>query len=285
MNCITYTYCGRGMFRLIIAGAFLAVTFPASGQDPGGCSPVELRYVANEGVLIKSADATILIDGIHRHYRDAYAYLPDDLHGDLVAGNDPFGKIDIALVSHVHGDHFSAEAAAAFLEANDQARMYSSPQVIDSLQVRDVEPDSYVEVTYDDASVVDFPDLDASISFFPVPHSSQRNAWVQNLGHLISVGGVNILHVGDADINEGNFEPYGLSSKDIDVALLPHWYLSDDGGKRLVERHLRGKHIVAVHISPNAVPAIRKAVTSQFPEAILFTEMLESHLTINNCHN
>ena len=38
---------------------------------------VEVRYIANEGVLISSKDKRVLIDGLHRRYGPEYAFLPD----------------------------------------------------------------------------------------------------------------------------------------------------------------------------------------------------------------
>src|SRR5687767_3050542 len=69
-----------------------------------------IRYIANEGVLIRAADRQILIDGLHREYKPAYAFLPPDLQNLLENARQPYDKINLLLVSHVHLDHFHPES-------------------------------------------------------------------------------------------------------------------------------------------------------------------------------
>ncbi len=70
--------------------AFAAVNLACSSAEPAPFIPsadrgeeipaaasLEVRYIANEGVLISSRDKRVLIDGLHRKYKDDYAFLPD----------------------------------------------------------------------------------------------------------------------------------------------------------------------------------------------------------------
>jgi L-ascorbate metabolism protein UlaG (beta-lactamase superfamily) len=108
-----------------------------------------------------------------------------------------------------------------------------------------------------------------------IRHGTGRHASVQNLGHIIKLGGKKLLHVGDADTAMENFEDLKLNEEGIDVAFIPFWFLIDTEGQSIVRDLIKPKHIIAVHISPrdrdDAAEQIRKA----FPEATAFTTMLE----------
>src|ERR687891_2998557 len=53
----------------------------ADQQKPG--SGITVTYIANEGVLISSSQKQVLIDGLHREYKPAYAFPPPELRESL----------------------------------------------------------------------------------------------------------------------------------------------------------------------------------------------------------
>src|SRR5215204_6090216 len=101
-----------------------------SEEIPAAAS-IEVRYIANEGVLVSSPDKRILIDGLHRRYKDDYAFLPDAEREKIESARPPFDKVDLVLVSHMHGDHFHPESLGLYLKNNTKALFASSQQVVD----------------------------------------------------------------------------------------------------------------------------------------------------------
>ena len=106
-------------------------------------------------------------------------------------------------------------------------------------------------------------------------HGTGRHATIQNLGHIIKLGGKKLLHVGDADTSIENFEKFNLDEEGIDIAFLPDWFLLYSEGQTLVREHIKPKQIIAVHVSPSNGEKVAAQVRQAFPGAIAFTTMLE----------
>ena len=67
--------------------------------------------------------------------------------------------------------------------------------------------------------------------------------------HRIPRASAPVLHVGDADPAADNFRLLrGLPR--VDLALLPFWYVTDDGNSALVARAIRPRRIVLMHVPP-----------------------------------
>ena len=108
-----------------------------------------------------------------------------------------------------------------------------------------------------------------------VGHGSERFRSVQNLGHIIKLGGKKLLHVGDADITVEVLERFKLNEEGIDIAILPFWFLVEKDGPRIVREYIKPKHIIAVHISPIQIKRVTEQIKEAFPDAVAFTSMLE----------
>ena len=240
---------------------------------------VEITYIANEGVLISSGGKQVLIDGLHREYGPEYAFLPDAQRVQIETARAPFNEIDLILVSHRHLDHFHPESVGLHLQHNPKAFLVSSQQVVDEVEknfknfqaikarVTAATPPWKEEVAMKVAGI-DFEILG-------VRHGTGRHASIQNLGHIIKLGGKKLLHVGDADTSVENFEKFNLDEEGIDIAFLPDWFLIGSEGQTLVREHIKPKQIIAVHVSPANGEKVAAQIRQAFPGAIAFTTMLE----------
>ena len=240
---------------------------------------VEITYIANEGVLISSGGKQVLIDGLHREYEREYAFLPPAEREKIETAKAPFDKIDLVLVSHRHLDHFHAESVGLHLQHNPKAQFVSSQQVVDEVgqnfknysaispRVTAATPPWKERVAMKVAGI-DFEILRLS-------HGTGRHASIQNLGHIIKLGGKKLLHVGDADTAVENFERFNLDEEQIDIAFIPYWFLLGSAGQTIVRDHIKPKQIIAVHISPAASERTITQMQQLFPGAVAFTTMLE----------
>ena len=242
-------------------------------------SGLSIRYIANEGVLISSGAKQVLIDGLHREYKPAYAFPPADLLSALETARAPYDKINLLLVSHVHLDHFHPDSIGSHLKNNPKAALISSEQVVGEVarsfadyarikpQIKQVTPawKEFVELDHDGVK----------LKILGLRHSSERFRWIQNLGHIIEIGGKKLLHIGDADMTAENFAAFNLAKEKIDIAFIPYWFLLSGDGRSLVKEQFNAKQVIAVHISPGEAEQVSANLKEVYPEAIPLTNILE----------
>jgi L-ascorbate metabolism protein UlaG (beta-lactamase superfamily) len=240
---------------------------------------VEITYIANEGALISSGDKQVLIDGLHREYKPDYMYPPPALLEKLEKADKPFDEVDIILVSHVHLDHFHPQSVGLHLKNNPRALLLSSDQVVASVanefgEYRAIS--SRVKpISWRWKEKVVRRERGISITFLGLRHANKQFESVQNLGHIIELGGKKLLHIGDADMPVENFERFNLADERIEVAFIPYWYLLYPLGQSIVKEHIKPRHIIAVHISPAESAKVSEQIKRVFPEAIAFTDSLQ----------
>lgn len=242
-------------------------------------STIEIQYIANEGVLISSRNKRVLIDGLHRKYEDSYAYLPDAERAKIEAARVPFDKIDLVLVSHMHGDHFHPESVGLYLKNSPKAAFASSGQVVDQVtknfsdfsSIKDrVTPITYTLKTRQPMNIAGI-----DVEFLGLGHGTGRHAAIQNLGHVITLEGKKLLHVGDTELSDEVFDAFHLEQHGIDIAILPYWFLTSKNGQAFVERHIKPKHVIATHVGPAEGEQVERQVKQVFPNADVFKTMLE----------
>jgi L-ascorbate metabolism protein UlaG (beta-lactamase superfamily) len=271
----------------VVAVVYFVVDRPGASGSPSVDTPaspvqapaVEITYIANEGVLISSGGKQVLIDGLHREYGPEYAFLPPAERDKIENAKTPFDAIDLILVSHRHLDHFHPESVGLHLQHNPKAVLVSSQQIVDEVEknfkgfqairsrVTAATPPWRERVAMKVAGI-DFEILG-------LRHGTGRHATIQNLGHIIKLGGKKLLHVGDADTSVENFEKFNLDEEGIDIALLPDWFLLYGEGQTIVREHIKPKQIIAVHVSPSEGENVATKLKQAFPNAIAFTTMLE----------
>lgn len=106
-------------------------------------------------------------------------------------------------------------------------------------------------------------------------HGSGRHGSIQNLGHVVQLGGRKLLHVGDAEPSAEIFAQFNLDEEGIDVAFIPFWFLVGGDGQAIVREHIKPKQIIAVHISPSEAEKVAGQIRQAFPDAVAFINMLE----------
>jgi len=247
--------------------------------SPSQAPTVEVTYIANEGVLISADGKQVLIDGLHREYGPEYAFLPAADREKIETAKPPFDHIDLILVSHRHLDHFHPESVGRHLQHNPKAVLVSSQQVVDEVEKNFKDFQSiksrvmaatppWKERVAMKVSGIDFEILS-------LRHGTGRHATIQNLGHIIKLGGKKLLHVGDADTSIENFANFNLDKEGIDIAFLPDWFLLYSEGQTLIRDHIKPKQLIAIHVSPTNAERVATQVRQSFPGAVAFTTMLE----------
>ncbi|MFN0109867.1 MAG: MBL fold metallo-hydrolase [Blastocatellia bacterium] len=273
------------VISLTVAAMYLLRGTPiseiASANTAAPQTGVEITYIANEGVLLAAGDKQVLIDGLHRNDRtfSHYAFLPTAEREKIETAKTPFDKIDLLLFSHRHYDHFHAEAAGLHLQHNPKTQLVSSQQVVSDIEQQFK---NYAVIKSRVLSTTPrlkerMPMKVGGIEFelLGVGHGSGSFREIQNLGHIIKLGGKKLLHVGDAELEPEIFAKLNLDEEGIDIAILPFWLLIGKDGPALVREHIKPKHLIAVHVETLKAAKITSQVKEAFPDAVVFTTMLE----------
>jgi L-ascorbate metabolism protein UlaG (beta-lactamase superfamily) len=225
----------------MLAAASLLLLLPAQASGP------EIHYVANSGMLVTVSGRRLLIDAPIRDGIAPYPISSPDERARLEGARAPYDNVDAILITHWHDDHFSAAAVAAHLQANPRALFVSSPQVVEQLlaaapavaasRLRSVLPAPGAAHRLDVGGV--------PVHVLRIRHNPSRRFPEQHVGFLIGDRDP-VLHVGDAEPAADNFSVLKTMPA-IDVSLLPFWYLSDDGNRRMVVDAIRPRRVVAMH--------------------------------------
>ncbi len=260
--------------RLIFAALFALALAQEAERKPEKPVKLTVTYLANEGFHVRLGERDFVIDAFVAEPYSIYASVPEKVYSRLVGGEEPFGAIELALVSHVHGDHFQAKAAEPYLERHDETVLATSPQVLAKL---DETLAGKAKAFLPENGEVETLRLEGiRVDFLRLPHSGAANREIQNLAHVVDLGGVRVLHLGDADASAKNLEPYALHERELDVAFVPYWWLHSADDRRLVREAIAAKHVVAVHVPPAEIDDVREHLAEHAPEVILFEKALET---------
>ena len=121
-----------------IAGTLLVLACVLA-QDRAVPAPLDVRYVANAGVLLTIDGRKILIDAPIRDGIPPYTTPSADERARLEAARPPYDGIAAILITHWHEDHLSPDAVAAHLRSSARTVLISSREVVD--RVRQAGPD------------------------------------------------------------------------------------------------------------------------------------------------
>ncbi len=247
----------------------------------------QVRYLANEGFLLQGGGRKVLVDALFGRGLDGYAALDPAVRQALESAQAPFDDVDLILATHFHGDHFDATAVAAHLRSNPGAHFVSTPQAVELLG-RELNDEPAVRARVE---AVHPPEglprrlsrQGVGFEVFNLHHGRNRRPPVENLGFLIQLGELRILHIGDTEADSADFEPYELPAREIDLALLPAWYLTYDHWIAAVRQQIRPRRIGVMHLALPTAPASYfgpdgsynsriAEIRENFPQALIFEQ-------------
>ncbi|MCF8879874.1 MBL fold metallo-hydrolase [Hyphobacterium sp. SN044] len=228
--------------------------------------PVELTFIANEGVIIRHGDRAVAIDTpASNSYDETFALPSAEMLDAMTTGGDPVGELDAILFTHIHGDHFDApDAAAILLENPGRPYLLAADQVVDAFIEAGGDDDHALRPRTVDGSceTVDQSECRYTLTM-PVPHSNRialdidarplfHREEIEHWTYRVEMGGVSILHLGDTQPQQADFSIWdGVT---FDVILYPYWFLQMPEGVAFLEAH-REARAIAFHIPAAATDA------------------------------
>ena len=213
----------------------------------------QITYIANEGILIEYGGKRVLIDALHKSDLKLYQFTKIAFRQNMLGKVVPFDKIDLYMVTHVHGDHFNPEMTIDFLEKHEEVIMVAPNQVIDTMKNADYLAGQIYRLNGTDKGLV--YEMDGiKISALPLIHSyPPKNAWIENMAYLLDFDGLTVLHVGDAEFLPENLNRIQKAiGKGVDYVLLPDWYFEDKETIAQVQQKIKAKKYMAMHVMVTA---------------------------------
>ena len=240
---------------------------------------ITLTQLANEGVMITDGQTLILIDGMVVEPYSIYGGLPSETIPLFEQASGPFSGVDLVLASHRHHDHNQPQYACQFMLNSAGTKFVSSSQVIGlmrekcrtfmttSTRVTQINPQ------YGEPHVMQLGT--ARVTVFLLSHGTRKYARIQNYGHLVEIGGMTVLHIGDAAMDPTDFARAGLDKMEIDVVLIPFWFFQPGPGSQIVTEFLDAPNKIAVHIPPGEMQEITSHMSENFPAVMILQNPMD----------
>jgi len=268
---------------IAIALAPVVAQEPETEPKPG---PLSVTYIGNEGFMIASGDVKVLVDALYRDGVPGYVVIPEERRQLLEKAQPPFDGVTLILATHYHADHFDPGAVLEHLRASPKTVFLSTPQAVDLMRelpdfdtvrgrVRPEHPKEGERVRSERPGLV--------LEVLNLHHGRERP--VENLGFIIEMGGVKILHVGDTEATLKDFQANQIREEEVDIAFLPYWYLGA-GNEKAIEEAIAPGRIVATHLPPPSDPQgllqtqggfekLATGIEGRFPGAVVFRQEME----------
>jgi L-ascorbate metabolism protein UlaG (beta-lactamase superfamily) len=241
---------------------------------------VTLTYVVNEGFIVEAGGKKIMVDGLLSNV-GSYQ-IPTMVQRAMVTGRPPFDDIDLVLATHSHEDHFDPQVVGEFLAVNPETRFLSTNQAISALASNNDDYESFQEqvigVYPSRGSYEQFVVNGIEVKVFNLPHGSYPN-----LGLMIELGGVRMLHTGDFSMEDAQeaiylLQGYGLPDEGIDIAFIAFPFLRFERYDEVVPQGIQPGLIVPMHYIASETVDLFDVLELNYPESLIFHEEMESVL-------
>ena len=240
---------------------------PLAGAPAAG--EARVTYLANEGVRIEGGTCDVLVDAL---LRDS---LGDYVRHDPGRAGGPRDRpaavrwVKLALATHFHLDHWDAGAIARFL-TNRPAAVFGSPPQAGAMLPSALKPRVRPLWPRAGQPTVRLAEGGAVVDAIPLDHGMP----VENIAYRLECGGRVLFHLGDSTASEANFAKLTAAGP-ADVALVPHWWLTDDAGLAFLRDRWKPRHVVAFHLGASDVAAA-STIQARWPQAWVCTKRGES---------
>ena len=241
-------------FVLLIIGLLLTSVTQAQSA-----SETSVTYLGNEGLLFSNGEEKALFDPFFHNVYGQYQAVPKEIQSAILANTPPYDNIDVIVISHSHGDHFTAETVADYLSKNSNTVLVAPSQATD--EVIEHSPDLLEQVVSLKLNFGDAPITtkvkNIQIQSVRIPHAGwPERKDIANLVHRVSLDNrTTIIHMGDADPLDEHFAPFAehWDEKNSDAAFPPYWFFLSDEGPTILSERINAKDAVGIHV-PVAVP-------------------------------
>lgn len=223
---------------------------------------LEITPTFNAGVRIECGPDRVFLDTFYVRL-EGYQAPPEAELAKMRAARAPYAGPLVIMATHMHADHYDADLIASALEHNAQARLVGTPEIAGKLRDRFPKQVTVLERggKWNQGGV--------ELELLDLRHSGTRWARLENSGHWIKLCGQILFHPGDADLERGQFERAFAGRPQLDVALVPYWYLTSDQGRAIVDGVLKPRRHFALHGDLRNTTKWIAEVKTAYPQAVI----------------
>jgi L-ascorbate metabolism protein UlaG (beta-lactamase superfamily) len=252
----------RAAQLLFISLAYLYSLNVVAHGDKHAAEGAAATYLGNEAVLISTAVGNVLFDPFFHNDYGSYQLVPKDIRQAIFAGEAPYNNISVIVISHAHGDHFSAEDTLAYLQKNKTTKLVAPKQAAVLIEALDGGKAISSQLVAIELAVGDKPSKHSvgpiDIESVRIPHAGwPERKEVANLVHRVSFRGkLSVIHMGDSDPNDIHFEPYKehWESTQTNMAFPPYWFFTSTQGNMILDERINALKTIGVHV-PIDIPS------------------------------
>lgn len=272
------------MKKILIIWGIALLSFTSQNEN------VKITYVANCGFLCEATSQKVLIDPFGTSFGNLF-YIPSfEARNNIETGKAPFDKIDLVLITHIHGDHFDPFPAEKFLLQNKHTQMVCPPQVWQQmkdscLNFEQIKP----QIVSPKLSMNELKSMTVNgiqLTAIRMQHGTNRSLQgvdyddytdyekTENYGYQFDLEGKVIFHQGDGclKINEAALDK--LNAK-VDIAFLSYFDW-DSTSFNLLKDKLQAQNIIFMHGTKPGKELEKEGFKEIRPELIIFKQELES---------
>ena len=249
----------------------------AKTQQPA----LDLTYVANEGFLIQADGKKVLVDALFDDGFGTYLAPSRELLTQMNSGSGPFADVDLLLVTHTHGDHFSPKLVVESLRNHARCRLVAHSQTVDLLRKEEVfaQIERQIHQVKLDPGAYEHASLNGiafdALCLKHMADDSEKEQ-MRNLAFIFELGGVRFLHMGDSLIiqSETYLKNYPFEQSHVDLLFLNQYDRTHTTQKFIAEK-IKPSRIVAMHLPPAEFEEESKNTRAAYPHAIVFKQSME----------
>jgi L-ascorbate metabolism protein UlaG (beta-lactamase superfamily) len=233
--------------KILLIFAVMNLIRPVHAQDS-----INVTYIANDGFLISAGSENILIDALFNKSFDQYDVPSEQLRTEIIEGKSSFSNINLFLVTHKDGDHFSAPYIIDFLKTHRGTQFVSSDQVNKKLLSDSSIKTQLCSISAELGAQVDTTINGVPLKIYRVRHSGDSTGTSSvNMAYVITLNNFKILHTGDGpiDFNRSYYDQFLLEKEKIDILFLNYFALSEKT-QQFIQTVIKPKYIIAMHIPP-----------------------------------
>lgn len=208
---------------------------------------LRIRHTTNAGVLINIGRKSLGVDLFSRDSKGLYPDTPMELKEELLDEIEK-GHIEAILFTHGHGDHFCLEDVIEALKRNPDLMVISTDEVIGRIQMAAPPGKRLFAISPEEKDNVRLQFSNGSLELFNSRHMGEQYAGVQNIVCMLEVDGMRIVLPGDAWPSTELFERIAAWSFDVDLLAGPFPLIGIPSNRRMIEKCLRVKTILAMHL-------------------------------------
>lgn len=239
---------------------------------------VKVTYIANDGIMIQYQDKKVVIDAINRTTNLSGWVAPSSAELLKVEnGVAPFDNIDVIMITHNHGDHYSTSAVTNYLNSHPNTKLIVPSGMENSFSGSSAQMADFSINKYERINIIE---NEVSIDVLQIEHFDQFGnnfSGTESYAYIVTMNDKKFLHAGDIDYVDSQLDVFDLLADEIDVVFIPTFGdLVSTTNRDAIINNVAPEHIVCLHFNTSTMSTNLSQVNSIYPGAETFTTPFET---------